>query len=393
MFFESVCSDLRVFDAPSNLIGVLDENFVNEIPDAQIIVRLGLTRAYFIPNNLDLTCEITGIENGSYEIGFLNPQDDYLKISHFSSYLNQSEIDTFHLKKDLLSFTLNTYRQKMNYSLTLENKSAISEKKFNLFDMELAFEEIHEYEVLNWGAIEDEKGAVILNIDEDGDGEFEFEVVLENGWAGSDIQNAIFVKPGKSPVVMPFEMILLLGFVISLSVMSAAFLLTEVGKVAFFYYIYVLYTRIKKEYLLDNFTRGEIFGYIKANPGVHFSEIKRALELKNGSLAYHIRALEKRDFIVSKRDRGYKRFYPKTMKLPARNIRELIPMQRNIMEIVKESPGISQTNIAEQLDISFQLVHYHVKILLDADYMILEKDGKQTYCYDKETYKKTKENT
>jgi predicted transcriptional regulator len=402
---------------------MVNSEFVNEIPGAQIVIGLGSTRTFFIPQDLDVTCDVTGIADGNYDLGFLTPQNGYLKMSIFFSHLNQSEKDTYFFKGDLENFNLNTHRETMIYSLFLKNKTEESEHTFDITDIELDSEDVHKYEVNDWGTIDEEKGAVTLKIDEGDDGTYEYELDLENGMTGVDVRNSLLVKPGRSPVGLPFELILLFGFVVSLSAagaiflfteigkvalfyyiyllytfvvsLSAAgaiFLFTEIGKVALFYYIYLLYTRIKKEYILDNFTRGEIFGYIKANPGVHFSEIKRALELKNGSLAYHIKTLEKRELIVSRRDRGYKRFYPKTMKLPERNIRELIPVQRNIMHIVNESPGISQTAIAEKLDISFQLVHYHVKILREAEYIILEKDGKQTYCYDKDALK-GKENT
>lgn len=159
---------------------------------------------------------------------------------------------------------------------------------------------------------------------------------------------------------------------------------TEIGHYSFFFIFYLLYTRLKKEYILDNFTRGRIYGYVEANPGEHFNAIKRALGLKNGSLAYHLRTLEKGGYIVSKHDRGYTRFYPKSMKLPKRNIKELIPIQRSIIDIIKSNPGISQRGIADKLNISYQLVHYHIKVLQEANYLNLKKDKKQTYCYETE---------
>jgi predicted transcriptional regulator len=159
---------------------------------------------------------------------------------------------------------------------------------------------------------------------------------------------------------------------------------TEIGHYSFFFIFYLLYTRLKKEYILDNFTRGRIYGYVEANPGEHFNAIKRALGIKNGSLAYHLRTLEKGGYIVSKRDRGYTRFYPKSMKLPKKNVKELIPIQRSIIEIIKSNPGISQRGIAEKMNISYQLVHYHIKVLQEANYLNLKKDRKQTYCYETE---------
>jgi predicted transcriptional regulator len=186
-------------------------------------------------------------------------------------------------------------------------------------------------------------------------------------------------------------LIIMLGCAAALSVGAVVVAGTEIGHYSIFFIFYLLYTRLKKEYILDNFTRGRIYGYIEANPGEHFNAIKRALGLKNGSLAYHLRTLEKREFIISKRDRGYTRFYPRSMKLPKRNIKELIPIQRNILETVTSDPGISQRGIADKMKISYQLVHYHIKVLQESEYLFLKKDKKQTYCYDSEEFPKSSE--
>jgi predicted transcriptional regulator len=199
--------------------------------------------------------------------------------------------------------------------------------------------------------------------------------------------------PGGIPTdeVFPWALVLILACAAVVGVGATVVAATEIGHYTIFFFIYLMYTRIKKEYILDNFTRGRIYGYIEANPGEHFNAIKRALDLKNGSLAYHLRTLEKGEFIVAKRDRGYTRFYPKSMKLPEKNIRELIPVQRNIMGIVTDNPGISQREIADKLEISYQLVHYHIKVLQDSEYLFLKKDKKQTYCYDSEDFSESEE--
>ena len=54
-----------------------------------------------------------------------------------------------------------------------------------------------------------------------------------------------------------------------------AFSLTEVGYLALaFSLASPLFSRLKKEHVLDNFTRGEIFGWVRANPGAHYSAIQ-----------------------------------------------------------------------------------------------------------------------
>jgi len=74
------------------------------------------------------------------------------------------------------------------------------------------------------------------------------------------------------------------------------FALTETGKyklLALLPLLIPLYTRIQKEDVLDQFVRGEVYGFIKTKPGVHYNQIIRELNVKNGTLSYHLHMLEK----------------------------------------------------------------------------------------------------
>lgn len=55
--------------------------------------------------------------------------------------------------------------------------------------------------------------------------------------------------------------------------------------------------------------RNEIYNYIKDNPGVHFRQISRSLDTPPSTLNYHLKYLEKRDFLSKKEEHGYLRFY------------------------------------------------------------------------------------
>ena len=64
---------------------------------------------------------------------------------------------------------------------------------------------------------------------------------------------------------------------------------TEVGKYRLsVLFLLPLYTRLHKEEVLDNETRGMIRGAISTDPGIHFSEIMRRLKLSNGNALYHL---------------------------------------------------------------------------------------------------------
>lgn len=160
----------------------------------------------------------------------------------------------------------------------------------------------------------------------------------------------------------------------------AAVYITETGKYALYLLILPLYTKLKKKKILDNFTRGKIYGYILANPGDHYNSIKKALNLSNGLFAYHLRVLEKEKFIKSKRDGTHKRFYPFTMKVPSKD-NSLRSSQIFIIDKIKEMPGISQKDIAALLGVSSATINYHIKELIDLGIIRAERGGMRLKYY------------
>jgi DNA-binding MarR family transcriptional regulator len=160
---------------------------------------------------------------------------------------------------------------------------------------------------------------------------------------------------------------------------------TEYGKYWFLGLLFVpLYTKIKKDDVLDHFVRGQVYGYIKANPGEHYNSIKKALSLKNGTLVYHLKTLEREEFIKSVSDGRFKRFYPKEMKVPEPAEEMVLRMnhiQHEILNIIRETPGISQKEIAARIGLSTPTVHYHINIMMSARAIMVRRSGRETRCY------------
>ena len=163
------------------------------------------------------------------------------------------------------------------------------------------------------------------------------------------------------------------------------FALTETGKyklLVFLSLLIPLYTRIQKEDVLDQFVRGEIYGYIKANPGVHYNQIIRELDVKNGTLSYHLHMLEKTGMVKSRKEGlRYRVFYPTGVKFPEEERYRLTELQMNIIKMIKENEGISQKEIARSLNVKHQTVSYNVKVLQQAGFIRLRKKGRTTSCY------------
>jgi len=146
-----------------------------------------------------------------------------------------------------------------------------------------------------------------------------------------------------------------------------------------------MYTRIQKEDVLDQFVRGQIYGYIRTNPGVHYNQIRRGMDVKNGTLSYHLSVLEKTELIKSRREGlRYRAFYPTGMKFPKEQRFRLTEFQISIIDVIKENEGITQKEIAVKLGKKPQTINYNIKVLGQADIIEVIKKGRKTVCYIKE---------
>ncbi len=163
------------------------------------------------------------------------------------------------------------------------------------------------------------------------------------------------------------------------------------GRIAFFSLLYPFYTRLKKNKLLDNFTRGRIYGHIESNPGIHYSELLRDLDLGNGALAYHLKTLERERMIRSEREGQMKKFYTKNGKvknikhshdpLLIREKKKISKTRSSINNLISSTPGLMESEIADWLKLSKQNVHYHVKELEKDGIVRVDRTNGHTRCY------------
>ena len=152
---------------------------------------------------------------------------------------------------------------------------------------------------------------------------------------------------------------------------------TEFGKYGLSNLVFFpLYSRMKKEEVLDHFVRGQIYGYIAAHPGEHYNSLKDALKVTNGTLAHHLRTLEIQGFIKADRDGIFKRFYPVEMQIPRDRGIRLSDLQHNILGLIRSDGGPTQQDIAGELRVSQQTVSYNLRHLSREGLVRMEKDGR-----------------
>ncbi len=143
-----------------------------------------------------------------------------------------------------------------------------------------------------------------------------------------------------------------------------------------------LYSRIEKDELLDHEARKRLFGLVKDDPGIHAHALAEAADLGWGTTVYHLRRLEQNGFVTSERKGRYRRFFPASGFVE--RTREVLSVLQNdntnaIAHAVLEDPGLNQSEICEELDISPSLANWHLNQLLDAGLIERERRGRTVH--------------
>jgi uncharacterized membrane protein len=189
---------------------------------------------------------------------------------------------------------------------------------------------------------------------------------------------SFWVVENRNPLALVF-----IGTFSGFSLYGVAF--TENGKYRFLALLGVLIpmqVRLQKEDILDQFVRGKIYGFIKGNPGVHYNQIMRELDMKNGTLSYHLYMLEKTGMIKSRTEGvRYRAFYPSDMRFPEHERYRLTELQLSIMQIIREHNGVNQKYISKKLQERHQTISYNIKVLQQAGLINVNKKGRTTWCY------------
>lgn len=188
------------------------------------------------------------------------------------------------------------------------------------------------------------------------------------------------IKPSSSP--FPWGLILVIGFI---GAIGLAGLGIEVMKYGILTLFLPLYSRIRKQEVLDQPTRERIYGYIIGNPGAHFGLIKEDLDLGSGQLVYHLKQLKQAHLIYSREDGVKRRFYPANIPGSRRGPPQFSDIQEKILGIIKNNSGIDQKKIASTIGTSRQVAGYHLTKMERKGVIKKEVVGRKSRYYASET--------
>ena len=150
-------------------------------------------------------------------------------------------------------------------------------------------------------------------------------------------------------------------------------------------------TKLMKKDIIDNPTRNEIYKYIKQNPGRNINEIMRTHNLGSNLALWHLSALEKFQFVRSKKIRNRCVFFkfdsdPKFDQLHYYLANDIV---QSIIKLMKNERPLKITEIVDSLKKNHNTIKKYLEALTTLKLVEIEKEkSRNLYKLNKERYLK-----
>jgi len=148
----------------------------------------------------------------------------------------------------------------------------------------------------------------------------------------------------------------------------------------FFTVVAPLFSRMRREHLLEHPARELIMRRISDRPGIHYRALLRDLDMANGTLAFHLSRLEKAGCVKSLKAHGRKHFYP-TGRHPDPCEWFETGSRGLIVKFLRASPGATRKEIAKTLSFGQSKVSYHLSVLRSMGLLDIRRVGTRERCF------------
>lgn len=178
------------------------------------------------------------------------------------------------------------------------------------------------------------------------------------------------------------------------AILLALVIAAIVGRQALSPLAIVLYTKLRKDKLLNIGARDTIYRVIQQAPGINFVELQKQVGSINdgrntigfGALAYHLGQMERFELIVSKREGRFRRYFDVGAKMGADAARvallQTFPVNL-VARAVLDSPGANQGDIHARTNPNYtmtrQALSYHLRRLAEKELIAIEIRGR--FCH------------
>lgn len=146
------------------------------------------------------------------------------------------------------------------------------------------------------------------------------------------------------------------------------------------------YARVQGEEILEHPGRLEVYERIKADPGMHFQDIAGRVDFGASTLNYHLRVLERNDYVTRVKDGRYVRFFDAKSGAYSRDRKQAASTLRNattaaIASFIVQNPGVVQRDLAKEFGIAPSTVSWHVDRLRKEGLVEKQRDQHFTRYY------------
>jgi predicted transcriptional regulator len=116
-------------------------------------------------------------------------------------------------------------------------------------------------------------------------------------------------------------------------------------------------------------TRTQVRECIHRNPGIHFNELRRTLDIATGQAQYHLRKLRRQDQLQREAICGQTHYYPPTYSAWERGAIALLRREttREVVLLLLEDEPLPPADIADRLGTARSTVEWHLSNLVEHD--------------------------
>jgi len=297
---------------------------------------------YIAPLLPEVLVDITGQNEGEYEIDFAQITNNTIKSFSLNSTVTTETKDGFSYSGD--SLKVEKMEEEKTYNLTIEYEDTRTDEKAEFEVIEIrSSDEDQEIAVDDWEQLDEaEEEPVTFR-------EGDKEVKPKDGSSGEDIEDLL--TEDKDDEKFPW---LWVGFALMVMIGAAAY--TDAGRFRLFLSISALVTRVSEEDIETDIReqniRGMIYQHIEENPGTRYTAIQKAVKASNGTVCYHLDVLGKRDYIRSKTVVGKKYYwvsdlvFPDKKRYPKYKYPPLDEDQQEIVTALQSTPSSSAKELS-----------------------------------------------
>ena len=140
-----------------------------------------------------------------------------------------------------------------------------------------------------------------------------------------------------------------------------------------------LFSRIRREGVLDNPARARVHDAIAQEPGLSLSDVAQRAGIAWGTAVHHLRRLEGHGLIVSARERSHRRFFVANTPAAAQRRQMAVvihPTARRIAEFVSHRPGTNQAGICQALGLNNPAASKHLGHFESEGLVLSQRSGR-----------------